>query len=639
MICVSLFLFLSIRFIHKHITGIDGQFVDAHVPTFTNSTATDIRALQIPLPSKKDSDAFRIIMSPLTIAGVEERTDGFEPNNGGHAKDNESATAKTSEYSKHVWSGVIDGKSDSPFKKIANAANGTRIAVSTSERAKDVIHPSTLPAGVTGSSITGRAGGSKKKAARIKISIKGTGHAGAATAKTKVKAQDAPDAKSPEGSTTKATETEMRGLELVEGKVSNETSNETSNMEPTRAGTPEKKEPPKKIKSSVKKSKHRPASTRSLRNRGVKTDAVVVDSSSVGNNLVKVATNVNANASVEDKAESPVPKSSTNGPKKQISTKKPSKPSNGTKKTGQSNARVCSVDDCSKYRQSKSNGMCRAHYMESQGLKKYQRHSTMKPAADAITDARGDDDDDDDDESDEDFDIEETWRKIKPGDLVPNTRVLIAYKEKELFRATVREIPDKKGGKYRVHYDTFKKDKTYLVPFSDFRALLDEDNFPVEITETPEGDQGIKKAYSVQVSVFSDGKTSFSSIEMDVITVNAPAAIEADADLAIDLEWRQCLESLVSHQKQYGCLPPEGTKAYKWFVKQTYEYCRKKTNRRSSLTQNQIAFLEKKAGFVFRAGRACRAGKRQHEDMANTNDGEDRGTVKPKKTNKKTRKN
>ena len=620
-----------IRFIPKTlITGTEGQFVDAHVPTFTNSTATDIRALQIPLPSKKDSDAFRIIMSPLTIAGVEERTDGFEPNNGGHGKDNESATAKTIEYSKHVWSGVIDGKSDSPFKKIANAANGTRIAVSTSEGTKDVIHPSTLPAGITGSSITGRAGGSKKKAARIKINIKGTGNVGAATAKTKVKAQDAPDAKSPEGSTTKATETEMR-----ERKVSNEISNETSNMDPTKAGTPEKKEPPKKIKLSVKKSKHRPASTISLRTRGVKTDAVVVDAitSSVGNNLVIVATNVNVNASIEDKAESPVPKSSTNGPKKQLSAKKASKPSTGTKKTGQSNGRFCSVDGCPKYKQRKSNGMCRGHYMESQGLIKYQRPSTMKPAADAVTDARGDDDDDDDD-------IEETWRKIKPGDLVPNTRVLIAYKEKELFRATVREIPGKVGGKkYRVHYDTFKKDKTYLVPFSDFRALLDEDNFPVEIAETPEGDEGIKKAYSVQVSVFSDGKTSISSSEADVTTVNAPAAIEADADLAIDLEWRQCLESLVSHQKQYGCLPPEGTKVYKWFVKQTYEYCRKKTNRRSSLTQNQIAFLEKKAGFVFRAGRNCSAGKRQHEDMANTNDGEDRGAVKPKKTNKKTRKN
>ena len=553
------------RFIHKTlITGTDGQFVDAHVPTFTNSTATDIRALQIPLPSKKDSDAFRIIMSPLTIAGVEEeRTDGFEPNNGGHAKDNASATAKTSEYSKHVWSGVVDGKSDSPFKKIANAANGTRIAVSTREGAKDLIHPSTLPAGVTGSSITGRAGGSKKKATRIKINLKGTGHAGAATAKTKVKAQDAPDAKS----------------------------NETSNMKPTKVGTPEKKEPPKKIKSSVKKSKHRPASIRSLRTRGVKTDAVVVDASSVGNNLVKA-----------------------------------------TKKTSQPDARICSVDGCPKYRQSKSDGMCRGHYVESQGLKKYQRHSTMKPAADEVTNARGEDDDDDDDESDEDFDIEETWRKIKPGDLVPNTRVLIAYKEKELFRATVREIPDKEGGKYRVHYDTFKKDKTYLVPFSDFRALLDEDNCPVEITEMSDGDEGIRKTYSVQVSVFSDGKTSFSSIETDVTTVNAPAAIEADADLAIDLEWRQCLESLVSHQKQYGCLPPKGTKAYKWFAKQTYEYCRKKTNRRSSLTQNQIAFLEKKAGFVFRAGRNSSAGKRQHEDMANP-------AVKPKKTNKKTRKN
>ena len=619
-----------IRFIPKTlITGTEGQFVDAHVPTFTNSTAIDIRALQIPLPSKKDSDAFRIIMSPLTIAGVEERTDGFEPNNGGHGKDNESATAKTIEYSKHVWSGVIDGKSDSPFKKIAKAANGTRIAVSTSEGTKDVIHPSTLPAGITGSSITGRAGGSKKKAARIKINIKGTGNVGAATAKTKVKAQDAPDAKSPEGSTTKATETEMR-----ERKVSNEISNETSNMDPTKAGTPEKKEPPKKIKLSVKKSKHRPASTISLRTRGVKTDAVVVDAitSSVGNNLVIVATNVNVNASIEDKAESPVPKSSMNGPKEQLSAKKASKPSTGIKKTGQSNGRFCSVDGCPKYKQRKSNGMCRGHYMESQGLIKYQRPSTMKPAADAVTDARGDDDDDDDD-------IEETWRKIKPGDLVPNTRVLIAYKEKELFRATVREIPGKVGGKYRVHYDTFKKDKTYLVPFSDFRALLDEDNFPVEIAETPEGDEGIKKAYSVQVSVFSDGKTSISSIEADVTTVNAPAAIEADADLAIDLEWRQCLESLVSHQKQYGCLPPEGTKVYKWFVKQTYEYCRKKTNRRSSLTQNQIAFLEKKAGFVFRAGRNCSAGKRQHEDMANTNDGEDRGAVKPKKTNKKTRKN
>ena len=78
--------------------------------------------------------------------------------------------------------------------------------------------------------------------------------------------------------------------------------------------------------------------------------------------------------------------------------------------------------------------------------------------------------------------IGENWRKVKTGDLVPNTRVLVAYKEKDLFRATVRELPDKEGGKYRVHYDTYKKDKTYLVPFSDFRALLDEDNCPLDRT-------------------------------------------------------------------------------------------------------------------------------------------------------------
>ena len=78
--------------------------------------------------------------------------------------------------------------------------------------------------------------------------------------------------------------------------------------------------------------------------------------------------------------------------------------------------------------------------------------------------------------------IGENCRKVKTGDLVPNTRVLVAYKEKDLFRATVRELPDKEGGKYRVHYDSYKKDKTYLVPFSDFRALLDEDNCPLEIT-------------------------------------------------------------------------------------------------------------------------------------------------------------
>ena len=77
--------------------------------------------------------------------------------------------------------------------------------------------------------------------------------------------------------------------------------------------------------------------------------------------------------------------------------------------------------------------------------------------------------------------IGENWRKVKHADLVPNTRVLIAYKEKDLFRATVREI-NKKDGKYRVHYDSYKKDKTYVVPFSDFRALLDEDDCPIEIT-------------------------------------------------------------------------------------------------------------------------------------------------------------
>ena len=123
--------------------------------------------------------------------------------------------------------------------------------------------------------------------------------------------------------------------------------------------------------------------------------------------------------------------------------------------------------------------------------------------------------------------------------------------------------------------------------------------------------------YSVQVFVYSDGKTDISSIEANGAAADsALAATEAVADLAINLEWRQCLESLVLHQKQYGCIPPERTKAYKWFVKQAHEYSRKKIGRRSSLTVNQIALLEQRAGFVFRDGTST-ATKRQYDEMAN----------------------
>jgi hypothetical protein len=381
----------------------------------------------------------------------------------------------------------------------------------------------------------------------------------------------------------------------------------------------EEKKPPKKAKTSAKRTNRRSASTTILSCCGVKTDVV-----SPGNPENDATPAVGVDASVKDKTKLQLKaaNSSKKEAKKPLRTNRtPSKA--GPKKNSElSNAekrkQSCSVVGCTKFKQARNEGMCRAHYLE------------MKSGDD-----HGDDDDGGD--YDVDIDIETNWRKVEPCDLVKNTRVLIAYNT-NLFRATVRESPESEGGKYRIHYDGYNKSKTHLVPFPKFRALLDADDNPLEMAETPDG--GHEIAYTVQVSVFSDGKATISSIEAkDTATGTASSAIDAEADLAIDLEWRQCLESLVSHQKQYGCVPSERTKAYKWFVKQTYEYSRKKTARRSSLTKNQVALLEQKAGFVFHDGSATATKKRPYDDMAN--DGGETANSKSlsKQTMKKVKKN
>ena len=150
------------RFLH---IDINGHFVDAHVPTFIDTTPNELRNLSVPHFSKEDSDVFCSIMSPLTIAGVEER-DGITAKECSKANDEKSAPSTTNEYPKHVWTGIVEGDSDSPFKKLAHAVNNTSNFAATSVNegtANDVIHPSTPPTVVTGSSITGRTGGSKKK--------------------------------------------------------------------------------------------------------------------------------------------------------------------------------------------------------------------------------------------------------------------------------------------------------------------------------------------------------------------------------------------------------------------------------------------------------------------------------------------
>ena len=400
------------------------------------------------------------------------------------------------------------------------------------------------------------------------------------------------------------TKTELHGARREECKAASGASEE--NAKSTKSVTQAKKKPPKRAKSSVKKSSPRSASTTTkiLPPREVKAD--VGGPGGLEKNTVHSIW-VGISVEVETELSELVSKSSTKDSKKPGFTEKASM---GTAKKKTSSIRLsnaekrnqcCSVDGCTKFRQGGCNGMCRAHYSKSITEKHYEEE---------VDDVGGCDD--------LDIDIDENWRKVEPSDLIPNARVLILYKDEQLYRATVRECPKMKGGKYRIHYDGWSKAKSELVPFSSFCALLDEDNHPLEMTET--SDDGNELVYSVQVFVFSDGKTAISSIEANATAKDsAPAANEAVADLAINLEWLQCLESLVSHQKQHGCIPPERTKVYKWFVKQAHEYSRKKIGRRSSLTLNQIALLEQKAGFVFRDGGST-APKRQYAEMAN--DGE-----------------
>ena len=388
-----------------------------------------------------------------------------------------------------------------------------------------------------------------------------------------------------------------------------------------------KKKPPKRAKSSVKKSNPRSASpTKILPPRKVKAN--VVDSGA-REKYAGPAIGVGVSVEVETELPELVSKTSTKDTKKSGITKNAStgtrtgtaKKNTGTSSIGLSNAekrnRCCSVDGCTKFIQGGCNGMCRAHYNDSKSDVHHEQE-----------------------EVDNDFDIDdigENWRKVTPSDLIPNARVLILYRDQQLYRATVRECPNKKGGKYRIHYDGWSKAKYELVPFSMFCALLDEDNHPLEMMET--SDDGNELVYSVQVFVYSDGKTAISSIEANATAADsAPAATEAVADLAINLEWRQCLESLVLHQKQHGCIPPARTKAYKWFVKQAHEYSRKKIGRRSSLTENQIALLEQRAGFVFRDGTST-ATKRQYDEMANGGGETTNSNSLPKQTMKKMKKN
>jgi hypothetical protein len=172
----------------------EGHFVDAHVPTFTNIPPNELHTLNIPSYSKDHSDAFRSIMSPLTITGIEDEERGCSNAARGFSKAKAKAKAEkseattASEYSRKVWSGIIEGNSESPFKKVAGAINNTRIAATTCEKgAKGVIRPSTLPTIITGSSITGRTGESKKKGPATSISNKKTGLANTAAITTKAK--------------------------------------------------------------------------------------------------------------------------------------------------------------------------------------------------------------------------------------------------------------------------------------------------------------------------------------------------------------------------------------------------------------------------------------------------------------------
>ena len=137
-------------------------------------------------------------MSPLTTARVEER-DGHTAKQCSRANDEKSAPSTTNEYPKQVWTGIVEGDSESPFKKLAHAVNNARniAATNANKTSNDVIHPSTLPKVVTGSSITGRTGGSKKKRQSTSISNKKASHVVSGAATTKARAENKSIAKTP----------------------------------------------------------------------------------------------------------------------------------------------------------------------------------------------------------------------------------------------------------------------------------------------------------------------------------------------------------------------------------------------------------------------------------------------------------
>ena len=203
-----------IRFIFY--TDIDGH-VDAHVPTFTSTTTDELCTLSIPNFSKEDSDAFCSIMSPLTIAGAEERGGRLAADDFIDSNDLKSAPSMMNKYPRQVWTGIIEGDSDSPFKKLAHAVNnarnfaGTGVSVGTPNDVIQPSNPSTTATIVTGSSITGRTYGPKKKGQAITISKMQPGRVGTGAVTTKARAENKSITKTlkdiPFGTTTSSTST------------------------------------------------------------------------------------------------------------------------------------------------------------------------------------------------------------------------------------------------------------------------------------------------------------------------------------------------------------------------------------------------------------------------------------------------
>ena len=116
--------------------------------------------------------------------------------------------------------------------------------------------------------------------------------------------------------------------------------------------------------------------------------------------------------------------------------------------------------------------------------------------------------------------------------------------------------------------------------------------------------RGYDTPFTVKVSVAPCGEHVVTAKVAEPVTIKArrhmsAALVGERRQHPVDGAWESSLRQISHFQKKNGRIPTEGTKLYKWFVKQTAQYASKKQNLASSLSDSQVAMLEEDVGFTY----------------------------------------